>query len=514
MTPNGSAAPAGLTHIAQIPQHWARETPEAPAVWQDDRPTSYAALQRHITAAAELLRQRGVVGGDRVMIVSENGVTQIALIFAAASLHAWPMVVNPRLSAREVDALRGLAAPRVTLCMVERSAEAAAHAARLGAVTLPGSLPETLALLADPDARAPEALPLAQQVGLLMATSGSTGMPKGVLVTHAGLLHFCRVSAEARRMHAGDVVYAVLPISHIFGMATQLLVTLYAGASLYLDARFTPEGLLAALARRRLSMLLGVPTLFVRLLAHLRERGAAPPPHALRYAYVGGAALELPLKREFEAVFGCAMHHGYGMTEYAGSMFITRVDRPRDDASAGELNEGCEVRLVDPHGCDVPQGEVGEIWIRGAGLMLGYYRAPELSAQAMREGGWFNTGDLGRLDAGGALFVCGRSKDMIIRSGFNVYPAEVEAVLNAHPAIHLAAVFGRPAADGNEDVVAAVELEPGQTLEPAAMRGWLEARLAPYKRPTRWIELAALPLLANGKVARHALLERLREGTV
>jgi acyl-CoA synthetase (AMP-forming)/AMP-acid ligase II len=271
--------------------------------------------------------------------------------------------------------------------------------------------------------------------------------------------------------------------------------------------------LLAALARRRVSMLLGVPTLFVRLLAHLRERGTPLPRHSLRYAYVGGAALELPLKREFEAVFGCAMHHGYGMTEYAGSMFITRVDRPRDDASSGELNEGCEVRLVDPRGSDVPQGEVGEIWIRGTGLMLGYYRAPELSAQAMREGGWFNTGDLGRFDAGGALFVCGRSKDMIIRSGFNVYPAEVEAVLNAHPAIHLAAVFGLRTADGNEDVVAAVELEAGRTLDPIAMRGWLDERLAPYKRPTRWIELPALPLLANGKLARQALLERLREGS-
>ena len=508
-----TAPPTGLTNIAQIPAYWARVSPDAVAIWQDDAPITYAALQRTVQTAANLLRQQGVDVGDRVMIVSENCVAQIAMMFAATSLGAWPMVVNARMSAREVDALRALASPRVTVFTTSASTETVAHASRLDAVPVraPEPLLQAFAVHVDPTHRGPEPQGLAREVALLMATSGSTGVPKGVLVTHRGLLHFCRVSVDARRMRCDDVVYAVLPISHIFGVSTQLLVTLYAGASLYLEASFTPQRLLLALERRAISMLPGVPTLFVRLLTHLRESGVALPPHVLRYAYVGGAALELPLKREFEARFGCPMHHGYGMTEYAGSMFITRVERPRDDASAGELNDGCEVRIVDAAGADVRPGEVGEIWIRGAGLMLGYYRAPELTADAMRPGGWFNTGDLGRLDEGGALFVRGRSKDMIIRSGFNVYPAEVEAVLNAHVSIQLSAVLGAPAADGNEDVVAFVQMVPGHALDPATLRQWLADSLAPYKRPNRWIELPALPLLANGKLARQVLHQLLLE---
>jgi acyl-CoA synthetase (AMP-forming)/AMP-acid ligase II len=379
MNPIATAPPTGLTNIAQIPAYWARVSPDAVAIWQDDAPITYAALQRAVQTAANLLRQQGVDVGDRVMIVSENCVAQIAMMFAATSLGAWPMVVNARLSAREVDALRALASPRVTVFTTSASTEAVAHASRLDAVPVqaPEPLLQAFAVRVDPAHRGPEPQELAREVALLMATSGSTGVPKGVLVTHRGLLHFCRVSVDARRMRCDDVVHAVLPISHIFGVSTQLLVTLYAGASLYLEASFTPQRLLLALERRAISMLPGVPTLFVRLLTYLRESGVVLPPHVLRYAYVGGAALE--------------------------------------------------------------------------------------------------------------------------------------AVLNAHVSIQLSAVLGAPAADGNEDVVAFVQMVPGHALDPATLRQWLVDSLAPYKRPNRWIELPALPLLANGKLARQVLHQLLVE---
>jgi acyl-CoA synthetase (AMP-forming)/AMP-acid ligase II len=507
------ALPLHLTHIAGIPAHWAAVTPDAPAVWEDDQPTSYAALQRAIEQVAERLTALGVTAGERVMIVSENGVAQITLLFAAARLNAWPMVINARLSAREVDALATHVGPRVIAFTEAVSPEAAAHARRWSAQPADVAGRAGVSLWVDPAVQPPEPRKLIEQVGVLMATSGSTGLPKGVLVTHRGLLHFCRISAEARRLLPADVTYGVLPISHIFGMATQLLSTLYAGASLYLAPRFMPEALLQAMAQRGVSILLGVPTMFVRLLAHLREQpDALPAGHRLRYAYTGAAALELPLKREFEALFGCAMQHGYGMTEYAGSMFITRAGQPRDDGSAGFLNDGCQVRFVGRDGDDVARGEVGEIWIRGTGLMLGYYRALQLTAEAMRPGGWFNTGDLGRLAPDGALFVVGRSKEMIIRSGFNVYPAEVEAVLNSHPAVQMSAVLGRRAAAGNEDIVAFVEPVAGEVLEAVALRGWLRERLAPYKVPTELVEVGVLPTLANGKLARQVLRQRMEGG--
>jgi acyl-CoA synthetase (AMP-forming)/AMP-acid ligase II len=499
-----------ITHIAQIPAYWARHTPQATAVFENDQPTCYAELARYIDNAGALLHEHGVQAGDRVLIVSENCVAQIALIFGAAALNAWPLAINARMAPREIDDIAELVSPRVCCYTSSVSPEADGHAARRGAsVVAPGVLPGTVKISRHSDARAPEPADLAGRVGVLIATSGSTGSPKAVLVPHRGLLHFCRVSVQARALQPDDVVYAVLPISHIFGIGTQLLVTLYGGASLYLEPRFTPEALLAAMQRRGISMLFGVPTLYARLLAHLRESGHPLPPHRVRYAYVGAAALEMSLKHEFERLFGCRLHHGYGMTEYAGSMFITRVDRPRDDASAGYATEGCEVRLVDKEGRDVPPGEVGEIWIRGPGLMLGYYRAPDLTEQAMKHAGYFNTGDLGRLTHDGALFMVGRSKDMIIRSGFNVYPAEVEAALNTHPAIHLSAVLGRRQADGNEEVVAFVELEPGARFDRIALREWLRERLAPYKLPADVKVLAAVPLLSNGKLAKQVLREQL-----
>ncbi len=502
-----------LTHIAQIPAYWALRTPQAPAFWLGDQPFTYGQLQAAITRLAAWMRGQGVQPGDRVMVVSENAVEAIALVFAAASLDAWPLSINARLAPREIDAILDLVEPKLQLFVTAHAPEATHHAERhaaqpLGAHVLAPDLPGEVRWQVAPREQGltledPAAL---SEVALLIATSGSTGLPKAVMVTHRGLLHFCRVSHRARSLQPHDVTYAALPMSHVFGIATLLLSTLYGGGSLYLVQRFDPQDLLAAIEKRGISMLFGVPTMYARFLAYLRESGGAvPASHPLRYAYVGGSALEMSLKQEFEQRFGCRMQHGYGMTEYAGSMFITRLEQPRNDTAVGFLNEGCEAQLVDDQGQPVPQGAVGEIWIRGPGLMRGYYRAPELTQQVMRPGGWFNTGDLGRLDADGALFLVGRSKDMIIRSGFNVYPAEVEAVLNGHTAVHACAVVGRKCEDGNEEVLAFVECEPGQDVDAAELRAFLREALAPYKVPTMVATLPHIPLLFNGKVAKQTL---------
>jgi acyl-CoA synthetase (AMP-forming)/AMP-acid ligase II len=330
------------------------------------------------------------------------------------------------------------------------------------------------------------------------------------MISHRGLLHFARVSAESRQLAPADRVYAVLPISHIFGLATMLMATLHAGASLYLRARFDPGDVLHALAEREISMLQGVPTMYTRILAHVRETGAQVHAPHLRYVYTGGAPLDSQLKRDVEQLFGQPIHHGYGLTEYAGSLFITRMDAPRTDTSSGYVVDGAELRVVDVEGRDASRGQVGELWIRGPGLMRGYYRAPELTAEVMKPGGWYATGDLGRLDADGALFLVGRTKDLVIHSGFNVYPLEVEAVINTHPAVRLSAVVGRPTADGNEDVVAFVEAKHGARLDVAALREYLRERLAPYKRPAEIRVLDAIPTTASGKLLKAPLRELLR----
>jgi malonyl-CoA/methylmalonyl-CoA synthetase len=216
----------------------------------------------------------------------------------------------------------------------------------------------------------------------------------------------------------------------------------------------------------------------------------------------------MALKKRVEAAFGQPLHHGYGLSEYAGSVHLTRLGEWRQDTSAGYRVEGAELKIVDAAtGRELATGERGEIWMRGVGLMPGYFRDPEATAAVMREGGWYASGDLGELHADGALFVVGRLKEMIIRSGFNVYPGEVEAVLNAFPAIARSAVVGRAEADGNEQVEAFVELRHGAALDSGALQAHLTEHLAPYKRPAVVRTVAEFPMTGSGKVLKRKLLE-------
>jgi acyl-CoA synthetase (AMP-forming)/AMP-acid ligase II len=274
-------------------------------------------------------------------------------------------------------------------------------------------------------------------------------------------------------------------------------------------ARFDPADVVSALAQHRVSQLQGPPTMFVRLLAHLTQVGIAQPPcPQLRYVYTGAGPLDAGLKQRVEAAFGQPLHHGYGLSEFAGSVHVTALGQHRDDTSAGLRVEDAELRIVDMQGQRLPSGETGEIWLRGRGLMPGYFRDAKATAQVMRPGGWYASGDLGRVDSDGALFVVGRLKEMIIRSGFNVYPAEVEAALMHFPAIELAAVLGQPltgADAGNEEIVAFVLLRPGHELNRAALDAHLQQQLAPYKRPQRLQVVAQLPMTASGKVLKREL---------
>jgi acyl-CoA synthetase (AMP-forming)/AMP-acid ligase II len=492
-----------VSRISEIPQYWAEAAPDAPALFENGHVTTYAALWQSVQQASLLLQQHGVQAGDRVMIVSENCAAQIALLFALGVLQAWPVVVNARLSARELEAIRAHCTPRLQVFTVAASPDARAHAERYQAPEIATAL-GPLCLSASDAAAVPEQGETAAQVAALIYTSGTTGTPKGVMISHRGLLHFARISSASRNMAPADVAHGVLPISHIFGLGTVLLATMYAGASLYVEPRFGPGPTLRALARG-ISILQGVPVRYTRLLAHIRETGAPVDAPRLRYVYTGGAPLDPTLKRDVEATFGLPLHHGYGMTEYAGSLFITRIDRPRSDTSSGEIVAGAELRLVDDGGNNVPAGAPGEIWVRGPGTMLGYYRAPDATAAALLPGGWLNTGDIGRVDADGALFIVGRTKDLIIRSGFNVYPVEVESVINSVPGVRLSAVVGRDTEDRNEEIVAFVETLPGTSLDRDALHHYLAERLSPYKRPAAIIEIPALPATASGKLLKREL---------
>ncbi|MDM0034735.1 class I adenylate-forming enzyme family protein [Variovorax sp. J22P271] len=480
----------------------AAQTPDAVFLHEATGGTTYAALQAMADAAAQDLRDAGVRPTDRVLLVAENCPAHIALIMACSQVGAWSCGVNARMSPGEIAAIVERADAR--LCCFTSGASDAAQQHALRAQAVPSALAGVMRSPLRTQATTEAAEALADAAAIIF-TSGTSGTPKGVMVSHRGLLHFGRVSAASRALTSDDRAYAFLPMTHIFGLGTVLMASLSGAASLVLRSSFSPADLLQALAHERVSNLQGPPTLYARLLAHLEEARRQPVFPQLRYVYTGSAPLDLALKQRVERLFGQPLHHGYGLSEYAGSVFLTRRGVARDDSAAGYLVDGGEARIVTPSGRDAAAGEVGEIWLRGAGLMLGYFRDPEATAQVMRPGGWYASGDLGRLDPDGALFVVGRLKEMIIRSGFNVYPAEVEGVLNRFPGVHLSAVVGVPEADGNEVIAAFVELESGATLDRGALQAHLREHLSPYKRPTRITVLDALPTTATGKILKRAL---------
>jgi len=488
--------------LAAAPQQTFLFTPEGEL--------SYAALGAQVDELAQELRTDGVLPGDRVLIVAENCAAHVALILACSRVGAWSCGVNARMSRGEIAAFIEKADPRVVYCTTGVSDAARQHAQQLG------TRPSAVAGLARTAARAQavaEQGEVAAGIAAIIFTSGTTGTPKGVLVSHAGLLQFARVSSASRALGPQDRSYAYLPMTHIFGLGTVLMASLHAGAALVMRSKFDPADVFDALAHHGVSQLQGPPAMFSRLLAWLDEQGIAhPAAPALRYVYTGSAPMDMVLKRAVEARFGLPLHHGYGLSEYAGALCLGRLGERRDDTAAGYLVEGAELRIADAEGRERPPGERGEIWMRGVGLMPGYFRDPQATAQVMRPGGWYASGDLGWRDADGALFVAGRLKEMIIRSGFNVYPGEVEAVLNQHPSIQRAAVVGRRESDGNEEVLAFVETVAGAPLDLPALQAHVADHLAPYKRPSRYIAVDALPMTHSGKVLKRSLLETLEAG--
>jgi long-chain acyl-CoA synthetase len=410
--------------------------------------------------------------------------------------------VYSAMRAPELDAIRTHSGARIALYTPAVSAEAAAHAMRAGATGWAGG-DAVLAGAVNPDC-APEPVE-GDPVAALVYTTGTTGQPKGVMLSHRSLLFVAGVSGRLRGLQPHDRAWGVLPVSHVYGLTSMMLGTLGAGACLHLAPRFTPEAMHDAIAGDGLTVVQGVPAMYARLLELARARGIERIESRLRFAYAGGSPLDPALKSAVEQLLGVPLHNGYGLTEAAPTVSQTRLDAPRGDTSVGYAIPGVDVRIVDPQGRDVADDVPGELWVRGPNLMRGYYRAPDATAAALRPDGWLNTGDMARRAADGALFIVGRTKELIIRSGFNVFPLDVETVLNAHPGVTQSAVVGRTVADGNEEVIAFVQPAPDSAPTIAALHAWAAERLAPYKRPTRIVLMKTLPAAATGKVLKHVL---------
>jgi long-chain acyl-CoA synthetase len=337
----------------------------------------------------------------------------------------------------------------------------------------------------------------------ILYTSGTTGSAKGAELTHGNLSSNVRTTVQTLlEITPEDVILGCLPLFHAFGLTCGLNAAVLSGASMTLLPRFDGAAALSLVERDRVNLFNGVPTMFSRMLR--APNAGSVDVASLQFGISGGAAMPGDVMRSFEQKFGCVVLEGYGLTETSPVITFNHPEAIRKVGSIGTPIAGVEVRLVDEHGNGVPDGEVGEITVRGPNVMKGYWGKPEETATAVPDG-WFRTGDLARRDADNYLFIVDRKKDMIIRGGENVYPREIEEALSEHPAVAEAACVSIPDPDLGEEVGAAVVLLPGASVEPDELRDWVKARVAAYKYP-RYVWLAdSLPHGPTGKIVRRAV---------
>jgi long-chain acyl-CoA synthetase len=503
--------------ISDVAAHWAKQSPQQPALIEASGAWTYAQLESAIASTESWLEASAIRPGDRLMLVCENSRAFVAILLAAARLGAWPVLVNARLSARELDEIRDHCGARRVLYTTAVSHQAREHAKRHAAPV--EDIPQlgTLGVGALNESVNPEPLDLniADNVAAMIYTSGTTGQPKGVMLSHKNLLYVAVASAGIRSLTPQDRLYGILPMSHAVGLSVVLLGALFSGCSLYLSPRFDPVAALNSLEKDQLTVMLGAPAMFSLLLEYTKMKGITTRKFpALRIISSSGAPLHAAVKADVERLFGLPLYNGYGVTECSPNIAQAEVEKPRTDTAVGRIMPGVEVKFVGLDGRPVPDGEVGELLVRGPNVMKGYYRAPEETAAAIDPEGWFNTRDLARIEDG-YLFIVGRTKELIVRFGFNVYPAEVEAVLNNHAQVVRSAVIGRNVAgvDGGEEIIAFVQSAPGSTLTSADMTEHAAKYLAPYKRPSQILLVESMPLTPTGKVMKEELSKTLATKT-
>jgi len=457
----------------------------------------YTALDTACTAVCDLLQGAGVRRGDRVVVVAENCAATVAALFACSRLGAIAVPVNARQTENELTRITDHARPAAILLTSAISPDAAAHAARMGAQHTTGAYgvlhlvtPFESDPLDDPD------------VAVILYTTGTTGTPKGVMLTHGNLIFGGQSSVAIRGMTQQDVIFGVLPMTHVFGLASILTAATCVGALMRLEARFSTVRLYEAL-NAGVTLLSAVPQMHALLMQYTKEQGVDRlQGSALRYVSSGAAPLDPAWKRKAEAFYGVALQNGYGMTETTAGVSVTRNTLGDDDISTGPPFPGVEVQIDET----VPGGGdgVGEVVTRGPNVMKGYFRNPDETARVLDADGWMHTGDLGRIDQHGFLHIVGRSKELIIHGGFNVYPPEVEAALNDHPQVVQSAVIGRMK-DGDEQVLAFVQVADGDVPDPDELRDFVAQRLAGYKRPVQIVMATSLPAAPTGKILKHRL---------
>ncbi len=521
---------ATTLNLASIVGHHAALTPDRLAIVFGDRRLTYAQLEAAASQVAHGLVELGIRPGDHVALSCPNlpyfPIAYFGILKAGAVVVPLNVLFKPAEIAYHLQDSDALA-----LLVYEGTPELPMAAMARAACDETPACEHLVVMTADPAAACPvdRARTLGQLVAgrppafdtwptrlddtaVMLYTSGTTGRPKGAELTHANMLLNAAIikdimrSATDHGIDGRNVSLITLPLFHSTGQTAQMNASLYGGFTISLLPRFDPAATLEVMARDQVNFWIGVPTMYWAILQHVRERGADPAPAAehLRMCMSGGAPMPVAVMEAFTRVFGVSVLEGYGLSETSPVASFNHPERPVRPGTVGQPLFSVEIRCVDDEDRPVPAGQPGEVVIRGHNVMKGYYKRPEATAEAMRNG-WFHTGDVGVTDADGYLSIVDRKKDMILRGGLNVYPRELEEVLMAHPAVSLAAVVGVPDERLGEEIKAFVVRRPGADLTEADLIAWCRERMAGYKYP-RAIEFREhLPVSATGKILKREL---------
>ena len=486
------------------------------AIISRGRETTYGELRDQVAHVRGGLKALGVGKGDRIALLCGNGRYFVDLYLAALGLGAVTVPLNPGSPAPELEReLKTVAAKVVVVEPAAAQAWSQINRAGLASVehvvcTEPGtvggadsSFDELLAadqvavIDVDPD-----------DLAALIFTSGTAGSPRAAMLSHGNLLSNLDQNSSTDGIRADDVVYGVLPLFHIFGLNVVIGLGLSRGATLVLVQRFDPFTALETIRDRKVTIIPGAPPLWLAFshMVDLGDKGAPADSFAnVRLALTGAAKMPEEAMRRLHERFGLTLLEGYGLTE-ASPVVTSSAGMEVKVGSVGKVLDGIQVRLVDEDGDDALQGDAGEVWVKGPNVFKGYLNEPEATARVLTADGWLRTGDIAVVDDDGYLYLVDRAKDLIIVSGFNVYPAEVEDVLLDHPDVAECGVVGVPHPHTGEAVKAFVVLQPGARTQEDSLVSWCLDNLARYKCPSKIVFVDELPRNVSGKLLRRSLL--------
>ena len=489
-------------NIAQNLEASARYFPDRVAVIQGEQRLTYAELDRRSGVIASGLSSLGIGAGDLVALCAPNSSQWMEFYFGVLKCGAVAVTLSAQLTSDEFSMLVGHAQPKAIYTTGERREQVAPfqHEGSLKLVLAPGE-DHTVDGLLEKGGRPMTAVDRDREdLACVLYTGGTTGMPKGVMLSHENINTAIFSVVHYERSTHQDLGLCFLPFNHVFGQMHIMNATVLSGGGLVLLPGFDLDAMLKAVEEHQVTKLYAVPTVYVRL---LQVPDLAQRIGPVRYCFSAAASMARELVNQWKDVTGLDIHESFGMTETASMVTFNHSHHHRV-GSVGTLAGTCEVRICDESGNALAAGKEGEICVRGRNVMMGYLDNPQANAEALRDG-WLRSGDVGYLDEDGYLFIVDRLKDMIITGGENVYPREVEEVLYTRPEVVECAVIGLPDVEYGERVTAYLILREGARLDAAEMKAFCKKHLSSFKVPKEFIPVDSLPTSPSGKILKREL---------